>query len=448
MSQSGQSQHSKHNMNALTQELVEMGKRYYVPNYKPREMILEKGQGARLWDIEGKDYIDLGSGIAVCSLGYRDPDLIEAMMEQADKLWHTSNIFFTEPPIRLAKALVESAPFVERVYLCNSGAEANEAMIKLVRKYAAAQGKDPQHREIITFNGSFHGRTLATVTATAQPKYHEGYEPLPGGFIYCPRFNDEDAISQLVSEKTCAIIVEPIQGEGGVTPAKPGFLAHLRKLCDQYGALLVFDEIQCGMGRTGKLYAHQHDGVEPDIMTLAKALGGGVPIGAMLVGKKAAEIFQFGSHGSTFGGNPIMAAVALKALEKISKPELLAGVEVKHQMIMAELAMINETFNCFSEIRGRGLMIGAELKPEFHGKAGDISEAARKAGVLVLIAGPNVMRFLPPLIIAEEELHLGLVRFRNGLEHYIRGDEVKVEEPAHEAKKGLLSRAKELLLGR
>lgn len=438
---------SKHNMSALSQELVAMGQRYYVPNYKPREMILDKGQGARVWDLEGKDYIDLGSGIAVCSLGHRDPDLIEALVEQADKLWHTSNIFFTEPPIRLAKALVESAAFADRVYLCNSGAEANEAMIKLVRKYAAGKGRDPEHREIITFTGSFHGRTLATVTATAQPKYQEGYEPLPGGFTYCPRFNDEEAISALVSDKTCAIVVEPIQGEGGVMPAKPGFLKHLRELCDKHDALLVFDEIQCGMGRTGTLYAHQHEGVEPDIMTLAKALGGGIPIGAMLVGKKAAEVFQFGSHGSTFGGNPIMAAVALKALEKISNPDLLAGVEAKHALVIAELAMINEEFKCFSDIRGRGLMIGAELTPDYHGKAGDISEAARKAGVLVLIAGPNVIRFLPPLVISENDLHLGLVRFRNGLESFLR-PEVQQEEKPKAEHKPLLIRAKEMLFGK
>ena len=401
---------ASHNLGALSAELVKKGQDYYVPNYKPREMILDHGVGSKIWDLDGNEYIDLAAGIAVSSLGHQDPDLLAAMEGQMKKLWHTSNVFFTEPPIRLAEALVNSVDWAKRVYLCNSGTEANEAAIKLVRKYAADNGKSPAQRNIISFSGSFHGRTLAAVTLTAQPKYQQGYEPLPGGFIYCDTFNDEAAIEALVDENTCAIFVEPVQGEGGVMPAAPGFLKHLRALCDKVGALLVVDEIQSGMARTGALYAHEIDGVVPDIMTLAKGLGGGIPIGAMLVGEKAAETFQFGSHGSTFGGNPIMAAVGLAAITKLNDKALLAEVERKGNLLRRELIALNESLDLFVEVRGRGLMIGAELKPPYHGKAGDFTDAARKAGVLILVAGPNVLRFLPPLTITDDEMLEGLKR--------------------------------------
>ncbi len=410
---------STHNLASVSAELIAKGRQYYTPNYKPREMVLDRGKGATLWDLDGTDYIDLGSGISVCSLGHQDPDLLAALDAQSRKLWHTSNVFFTEPPIRLAEALVESVDFAERVYLCNSGAEANEAAIKLVRKYAADHGRPPEKRNIISFNGSFHGRTLATVTLTAQPKYQAGFEPLPPGFIYCERFNDEAAIDALVDDSVCAIFVEPVQGEGGVMPAKPGFLKHLRALCDKVGALLVIDEVQAGMGRTGTLFAHPQDDIIPDVVTLAKALGGGLPIGAMLVGNKAAETLQFGSHGSTFGGNPVMAAVGLAALHKLSNPALLETVVIKGAMLRDKLAAINDELHLFSEIRGRGLMIGAELVPAHHGKANDISELARTYGVLVLVAGPNVLRFLPPLTITEAELSTGLERLHAALKTYM-----------------------------
>lgn len=400
---------------ARTRKLVELGKRYYLPTYKPRETILDRAKGARVWDLDGKDYIDFGAGIAVCGLGHHDADLIKALTDQAKKLWHTSNIFYTEPPILLAEALVKSSGFAERAFFCNSGAEANEAAIKLARKYAANNGRAPDHREIITFQGSFHGRTLATVTATAQPKYHAGFEPLPQGFVYCP-FNDEAAIRKAVTEKTCAILVEPIQGEGGITPAKPGFLKLLRELCDKVGALLILDEIQCGMGRTGKLFAYMHEeGVKPDIVTLAKGLGGGFPIGAMLVGAKAEQTFQFGSHGTTFGGNPMATAVAGAVLKKLKSASLMRNVAARHKQMFDALHAINKEFGIFSEIRGRGLMIGAELVDAYKGKAGDISEAARKEGLLVLQAGPDVVRIVPPLTITQAEVHLGMKRFREAL---------------------------------
>lgn len=407
-----------HNLGALSEELIAKGKQYYVPNYKPREMILDRGVGCRLWDLDGKDYIDFGSGIAVCSLGHQDPDLLAALDAQSRKLWHTSNIFYTEPPIRLAEALVEKSGFAKKVFFSNSGAEANEAAIKLVRKYAADAGRPPEKRNIISFTGSFHGRTLATVTLTAQPKYHVGFEPMPTGFIYCDEFNNEAAIEALVDDSVCAIFVEPVQGEGGVMPAKPGFLKHLRALCDKVGALLVIDEIQAGMGRTGTLFAYTQDAIKPDIVTLAKALGGGLPIGAMLVGEKACDVLQFGTHGTTFGGNPVMTAVAHAAVQKLSRPEVLENVAKQGEALRSKLAALNAEFGLFTEIRGRGLMIGAELVPAYHGKANDISELARKAGVLVLVAGPNVMRFLPPLIISDAELDEGVKRLRVALQQF------------------------------
>lgn len=408
-----------HNLGALSAELVKKGQTYYTANYKPREMILDRGKGATVWDLDGNDYIDLGAGIAVCSLGHQDPDLLKALDEQSRKLWHTSNVFFTEPPIRLAEKLVELSKGVgKRVYLCNSGTEANEAAIKLVRKYAADKGRAPDHREIISFTGSFHGRTLAAVTATAQPKYQQGFEPLPGGFVYCDPFNDEAAIEKLVTERTCAIFVEPVQGEGGIIPAKPGFLKHLRALCDKVGALLVMDEIQAGIFRTGTFLACEQDEVVPDIVTWAKALGCGMPIGAMLVGEKAADTFQFGSHGSTFGGNPVMSAVALAAVTKLSSKEIIDNVNEKSIMIRESISKINAELDMFAEVRGRGLMLGAELKAPYAGNSNPIADVLRKHGVLVLVAGPNVLRFVPPLNITKDEVESGLLRFRNGMAEY------------------------------
>lgn len=409
---------STHNLGALSSELIKKGQQYYVPNYKPREMILDRGKGSRIWDMDGNEYIDLAAGIAVSALGHQDPDLLKALDEQSRKLWHTSNVFFTEPPIRLSEFLVEHSNFAKRVYLCNSGTEANEAAIKLVRKYAADRGRTPEQRNIISFNGSFHGRTLAAVTATAQPKYQQGYEPLPGGFVYCAKFNDEASIDAIVNENTCAIFVEPVQGEGGVIPAKPGYLKHLRALCDKVGALLVFDEIQCGIGRTGTFLAFEQDEVRPDIVTLAKGLGCGLPIGAMLVGEKASETFQFGAHGSTFGGNPVMCAVALAGCKKINDPKLLDHVKKMGDELRAELAMINQNLGIFTDVRGRGLMIGAELKKPYAGNANAIADVCRKHGVLVLVAGPNVLRFVPPLTITEDELHQGMLRLAKALEAY------------------------------
>lgn len=398
-----------------TTDLLATGQHYYLPVYRPREVILERGQGARVWDRDGKQYLDLSAGIAVCGLGHNDPDLVAALTEQAGKLWHTSNVFYSEPPLRLAEELVTASRFASRVFLCNSGAEANEAAIKLIRKWATAQGRTPDRRVIVTFRGSFHGRTLAAVTATAQPKYQEGYEPLPGGFRYVD-FNDLGQLeAAMAAGDVAAVLVEPIQGEGGVMPAAEGFLRGVRELCDRHGALLALDEIQCGMGRTGTLFAHWQEGVTPDIVTLAKALGGGFPIGAMLAGPKVSEAMQFGAHGTTFGGNPLAAAVARVALRKLGSDEIAANVQRQSLALRDGLDSLNAEFSLFSEVRGRGLMLGAVLKPDYAGSAGEILDHAAAEGLLLLQAGPEVLRFVPALNISNEEIAEGLQRLRKAL---------------------------------
>jgi acetylornithine/N-succinyldiaminopimelate aminotransferase len=403
-----------------TDTLLALGRDHYLPIYRQRDLILERGQGARVWDSEGRDYIDFSAGIAVCSLGHGDPDLVAALTSQAGKLWHTSNVFHSEPPLRLAQELVEASRFAQRVFLCNSGAEANEAAIKLVRKWAAAQGREPARRTIVTFRGSFHGRTLATVTATAQPKYQTGYEPLPGGFRYVD-FNDIGQLeSAMAGGDVAAVMLEPVQGEGGVQPAAPGFLQAVRALCDRHGALLVLDEIQSGMGRTGSLFAHWHDGVVPDIVTLAKALGGGFPIGAMLAGPNVADAMQFGDHGTTFGGNPLAAAVARVALRKLASPDIVDNVARQEAALRAGVEAINAGLGLFSQVRGRGLMLGAVLKPEFAGGAAAILDLAAERGLLLLQAGPDVLRFVPALSITDSEVGEGLSRLGEALRAFAR----------------------------
>ena len=324
-------------------------------------------------------------------------------------------------PLRLAQELVAASRFAERAFLCNSGAEANEAAIKLVRKWAASHGRGPERRVIVTFRGSFHGRTLAAVTATAQPKYQEGYEPLPGGFRYVD-FNDIAQLeAAMAGGDVAAVMLEPVQGEGGVMPAAPGYLQAVRALCDQHKALLVLDEIQCGMGRSGALFAHWQDGVTPDIVTLAKALGGGMPIGALLAGPRVAQAMQFGAHGTTFGGNPLASAVARVALRRLGSAEIAANVAKQSQAICDGIEAINRDLGLFAEVRGRGLMLGAVLKPEHAGKAGAIGDLAAAHGLLLLQAGPDVLRFVPALNIGDEDIADGLARLRNALEAFVGG---------------------------
>ena len=398
-----------------TDALVADAQRWVLPVYRPRHLVLERGLGSRLWDIEGREFIDFAGGIAVCGLGHCDPGLVAALTEQAGRLWHTSNVFHSAPPVHLAAELAQASRFAERVFLCNSGAEANEAAIKLARKWASAQGRDPGRRVIITFRGSFHGRTLAAVTATAQPKYQEGFEPLPAGFRYVD-FNDLGQLeAAMAGGDVCAVLLEPVQGEGGVMPAQPGFLAGVRALCDRHDALLVLDEIQCGMGRAGPLFAHWDDGVVPDVVTLAKALGGGMPIGAMLVGPKAAGAMQFGAHGTTFGGNPLAAAVAREVLRRLQEPAIAANVATQSAALRNGLAALHAELDVFAEVRGRGLMLGAVLAPRFAGRAGEVLDDAAAEGLLLLQAGPDVLRFVPALNITGEDVAEGLARLGRAL---------------------------------
>ena len=389
--------------------------RYYLPVYRPRGIVLDHGLGSRLWDRDGREYVDFGAGIAVNALGHAHPALVAALTAQAGKLWHTSNVFVSEPPLRLAQALVDAAGFADQAFFCNSGAEANEAAIKLARQWATARGRAPERRVILSFRGSFHGRTLAAVTATAQPKYHAGFEPLPAGFRYSD-FNDLAAAeAAMAAGEVCAVLVEPVQGEGGVTPASETFLRGLRTLCDRHEALLILDEIQCGMGRTGKLFACDGYGVRPDVVTLAKALGGGFPIGAMLVGARAANALQFGQHGTTFGGNPLATAVAGAALRELSSPALLANVERQSQALREGLAALDVEFGVFSEVRGRGLMLGAQLRPQLAGQTGAMVDRGIEHGLLMLQAGPDVLRFVPALNITDADVAEGLARLRETL---------------------------------
>ena len=387
-----------------TDALVATGVRTYVPNYAPKPVVFDHGEGSRLWDIDGREYIDLGTGISVNSFGHRHPDLIRAVTAQAGRLFHTSNLYYVEPTVRLAEELVDGT-FAERVFFCNSGAEANEAAIKIVRRRASEAGRGPEEREIITFEGSFHGRTLATVTATAQPKYQEGFEPLPGGFTYCP-FNDPEALEAAISDRTCAVMLEPVQGEGGVTPSRQGFLRHVQDLCRRHDALLVLDEIQSGMGRTGKFFAYEWEsGIEPDVVTMAKALAGGLPMGAVLAGARAAGALTVGTHGSTFGGNPVAAAAARVAVNLARSEDLLANVVRQGDAFRLFLNRVNAELNLFRDVRGKGLIIGAELGEPYEGKAGALVDACADEGVIVLVASPSVLRLLPPLNIGDEDVN-------------------------------------------
>lgn len=398
-----------------TSALLGIAAERYLPVYRQRAMVLSHGQGSRLWDSDGREYVDFAGGIAVCALGHADPGLVDALTAQAKKLWHVSNVFHSEPPLKLADELVQASRFAQRVFFCNSGAEANEAAIKLARKWASAQGRPPERRVIITAYGGFHGRTLAMVTATAQPKYQEGFEPLPGGFRYVD-FNDLTQMEAAMSAgDVCAVLLEPVQGEGGVMPAAEGYLRGVRSLCDEHGALLMLDEIQCGMGRTGPLFAHWADAVKPDVLTLAKALGAGFPIGAMLVGERAADALRFGSHGTTFGGNPLAAAVAREALRRIDRTEISDNVDRQSRALRDGLIKLDDEFHLFNEIRGRGLMLGAVLNARYAGKAGEILDSAAGHGLLLLQAGPDVLRLVPALNIGDADVADGLRRLRAAL---------------------------------
>ncbi|MCE9888026.1 aspartate aminotransferase family protein [Kluyvera intermedia] len=379
-----------------------------LPIYAPAEFIPVKGKGSRVWDQQGKEYVDFAGGIAVTALGHCHPALVEALKSQGETLWHTSNVFTNEPALRLGQKLVD-ATFAERVVFMNSGTEANETAFKLARYYASTR-HSPYKTKIIAFHNAFHGRSLFTVSVGGQPKYSDGFGPKPADIIHVP-FNDLHAVEAVMDDHTCAIVVEPIQGEGGVLAATPEFLQGLRALCDKHQALLVFDEVQSGMGRTGSLFAYMHYGVTPDILTSAKALGGGFPVSAMLTTEDIARAFHVGSHGSTYGGNPLACAVAGAAFDIINTPEVLNGVNAKRERFVQHLQQINAKYDIFSDVRGMGLLIGAELNAKYKGRARDFLYAAADVGVMVLNAGPDVMRFAPSLVVEEVDIDEGMQRF-------------------------------------
>ncbi|WP_036772938.1 bifunctional acetylornithine/succinyldiaminopimelate transaminase [Photorhabdus australis] len=387
-----------------------------LPIYSPAQFIPVKGQGSRVWDQQGKEYIDFAGGIAVMALGHCHPELVNALKRQGEKLWHISNIFTNEPALTLAQKLID-ATFAERVFFANSGAEANEAAFKLARHYAITR-HSPYKTKIIAFHRGFHGRTLFTVSVGGQSKYADGFGPKPADIIHVP-FNDLDAVKAVIDDHTCAVVLEPVQGEGGVTPATSAFIHGVRELCDKHQVLLVFDEVQSGMGRTGKLFSYMHYDVVPDIITTAKALGNGFPISAMLTTANIASVMVPGTHGTTYGGNPLACAVANVAFDIISTPEVLHGVEKRHNLIVNFLNGINQRYSVFGEIRGKGLLIGAELKGKYQGKAKDVLQLAAENGLMLLSAGSDVLRFTPSLIISEEEIAQGMERLEKAIRQLV-----------------------------
>ncbi len=386
-----------------------------IQNYNPANFIPVKGKGSRVWDQDGREYIDFTSGIAVNSLGHCHDEIVAVLKAQSDKLWHSSNWFTSETTLELGDKLVKNT-FAERVMFANSGAEANEAALKLARRYAV-DNFGAQKYNIISFKQSFHGRTLFTVSVGGQAKYSDGFGPKPAGIIHVP-FNDLDAVKAVIDDHTCAIIVEPIQGESGVIPATKAFLQGLRALCDQYNALLIFDEVQTGVGRTGAFYAYQKFGVIPDILTSAKALANGFPISAMMTTTNIAKSFAPGVHGTTFGGNPLACAVGAKVVDIIADEKFLTNVNVTGEFFKAQLGILNEKFGLFTDVRGEGLLIGAELIEKYHSKASEFVTACAENGLMILVAGPNVLRFAPALNITESEIREGMMRLEKALSKF------------------------------
>ena len=380
-----------------TEEIIEVGNKYVMNTYGRLPMALVKGKGIKVWDADGNEYLDFVAGLAVNSLGHCHPAVTEAVAKQARTLMHCSNIYYIEPQVKLAKLLVENTD-LDRVFFCNSGAEANEGAIKLARKYAKQHLGSGKY-EIISAINSFHGRTLAAITATGQPKYQQGLEPLPAGFKYVP-YGDIDALKEAIGPHTCAILLEPVQGEGGVNIASQEYWDQVQELCRVEGLLLILDEVQCGLGRTGKFLTYMHYGLKPDIVTLAKALGGGFPIGAMMATEKVAEAFQPGDHAATFGGNPLAAAAGLAAMNTMLNEEILSNTEKVGNYFKDKLKELAAKYPVISEVRGLGLMLGAQLTVP---GAGVVSYCQKK-GLLINCANGNVLRFIPPLIITEADV--------------------------------------------
>lgn len=378
-------------------DIVENGKKYSMNTYNRGLMVIEEAKGCYLKDIQGKEYLDMIAGISVCNLGHSHPVVVEAIQQQAEKLIHISNLYWIPQQVELAKLLVENS-FADKAFFCNSGGEANEAAIKLARKYSYKKYGDGRN-EIIAMTSSFHGRTLATLSITSNKKYQEGFGPMPEGFGFAS-FNDINSVKAAITEKTCAIIVEPIQGEGGVNPAKEKFLKQLRDICTEKDILLIFDEIQCGMARTGKLFAYDHFSVEPDIMSLAKALGNGFPIGAVLAIEKVASAFSPGDHGTTFGGNPLACSAALATLKYILHNKLWEMVEYKGNYFEGQLQKLVEKYSWVKKTKGEGLMLGIELEIE----GAPIVQKMAEEGILINCTAGKILRFLPPFIIEERDI--------------------------------------------
>ncbi len=380
-------------------DTIERADKYMFKTYKRYPIVLVKGKGCKVWDENGKEYLDFVGGIAVCALGHASPIVAEALKEQSEKLVHVSNLFYTKPQIELAQFLVEHS-FADRVFFCNSGAEANEAAIKLARRYANERfgGK---RNIIISMEGSFHGRTMATLSATGQKKVRDGFDPLLQGFRFVP-FNDVSALDKAMDESVCAVLLEPIQGEGGVICPDKGYLKEVRKMCDERDVIMILDEVQVGCGRTGRLFAHEHYGITPDIMTLAKAMGNGLPIGAMLAKEKFASAFGPGTHASTFGGTPLVTAVSLRVLKFIVEQGVLENCAKMGEYFKAGLKELKKRFSFIKDVRGKGLILGIEL--DF--SADKIVMKCMEKGFLINCVQEKVLRFIPPLIIKKEEIDM------------------------------------------
>jgi predicted acetylornithine/succinylornithine family transaminase len=393
-------------MTSETETIVDLEQAYVLQTYTRAPFVLDHGKGCWLYDTAGKDYLDCAAGIAVNALGHADPELVEVLAQQAAKLWHVSNLFHSAPQARLAKALCETS-FADRVFFANSGAEANEGAFKFARKWAHEHFA-ANKSAIIAFTGAFHGRTFGALAATPREKYQAPFRPLLPGVRIAP-FNDLAGTAKMMSDDVCAVIVEPIQGEGGIYPATPEFLTGLRALCDRHNALLIFDEVQCGMGRTGTLWAHQAYGVTPDILTAAKPLAGGLPMGAILMTQRVADTMHVGEHGSTFSAGPLVSAVAERVIARVSAPDFLDDVKTKGEYLKERLEEINSPH--IKEVRGRGLMVGVDVDIP----AADITSAGYRHGLLVINAGTHTLRLVPPLIITRDEIDLLIERLSAAL---------------------------------
>jgi predicted acetylornithine/succinylornithine family transaminase len=379
------------------EEIYQLQDQHGMRTYQRYPVALVRGQGMRVWDADGREYLDFLAGIAVCNLGHCHALVVHAVSEQVHRLMHVSNLYYIEPQARLAAVLAEKS-FADRVFFCNSGAEANEAAIKLARRYGLK--KRAGAHEIITMHQSFHGRTMATLSATGQERLQAGFQPLLGGFRYVP-YDDVDAVAAAIDESTCAVMVEPIQGEGGVVVPADDYLPRLKDLCRERGILFILDEVQTGMGRTGRLFAHEHSGITPDIMTLAKGLGNGFPIGAMLATEEVASLFAPGSHASTFGGNPLACSAALATIAAVDSADVLENCRRMGDYLRRRLLDLQaETGDAIITVRGRGLMVGAKLKPPVV----DVVRGCMERGVLVGPAGGNTLRLTPPLIVTAADI--------------------------------------------